>query len=375
MSIIGQEDLIKRLKGFSELSYKPGERSDINVMDTHDLRYVKSGEFCANLHIHTHYSDGILTVPEIIEQTAKIPNMLSAITDHDTLFGVQEAGKINDKEADIVLGVEISTVAVNFPAQPKPISIHLLVYGIDPFDKRLDSFLTEKREMKFQLAKDTINELNNALPEYNFSLEDAAKCHPLILKGQDEVAHPLKKYTSCKMLWEHYCPSADFSYEKPFFEYKHMFQGKEPFHITYKKALENYIGTSLPLIPDEIFEKIQIAREIYTAAHPKVKKMLKQFASFEETVEFVASLDNGIMSVAHPARYKAYLPEFYNYLFYNFKKYGKEKAVGYEKYYMSYEGDYHRNWQSLIDKAADDLIPTGGLDTHGKNIVYRGTYY
>lgn len=375
MPIVSEEDFINRIKNFTELSYKPGERSNPLVMDSHDLRYVNSGDFCANLHIHTHHSDGILKVSELIEKTKKIPNMLSAVTDHDTLDGAQEAYKIADKDADIVLGVEISTVAIKFPKQPKPLSIHLLVYGVDPFDKELNEFLREKRQLKFELAKQTIKNLNDALPEYNFTLEEAAKCHPMILKGQDEIAHPMKKYTSCKIIYDHFCPNADFSYEKPFFEYKYMFQGKEPFHITYKKALENYLGTSLPLMPDEIFEKIQTAREIYTSAHPKIGRMLEPFSSFEETVKFVSSLKYGVMSIAHPARTKAYLSEFYNYLFYNFKTNGKEKAVGYEKYYQSYEGTYYQDWKDIIDSAAAGLIPTGGLDTHGDDIVYRGIHY
>lgn len=375
MPIITEEDFINRIRNFSKLSFTPGERSNPQIMDTHNLCYVESGDFCANLHIHTNHSDGILNVPILIEKSKEIPNMLCAITDHDTLEGAKEAYKINDKDSNIVLGVEISTVAVNFPKQPKPLSIHLLVYGIDPFDKNLDEFLKEKRKSRLELAKNTVDRLNKELPEYNFSLEEAAKCHPMILKGQDEIAHPLKKYTSCKMILQHFCPNANFSYEKPFFKYKYMFKGQEPFHITYKKALENYIQTSLPLIPDELFEKIQTAKEIYTSAHPKVKQKMEQFASFEETVEFVSKLNSGIMSIAHPARYKAYLPEFYNYLFYNYKTYGKEKAMCYEKYYQSYEGTYYSDWQDIIDRAAEGLLATGGLDTHGENILYRGIHY
>ena len=375
MAIIDESEFLKRIKGFSELSFKPGERSNPEVQDSHDTRYVKSGDFCANLHVHTKYSDGIMTVPELINCAKIIPNMLTAITDHDTVEGAKEVYNINDKDADIVLGLEISTVAINFPKQPKPISIHLLVYGIDPYDTKLNDFLDEKRDLKLQLAKQTLSELNKALPEYNFTLEEAALCHPLITKGQDEIAHPFKKYTSSKIILDYFCPNADFSYEEPFFKYKYMFQGKEPFHITYKKALENYIHTSLPLIPEEIFNKIQTAKSIYTAAHPTLKNMLKPFASFEETVEFISTLDSGIMSIAHPARYKAYLPEFYNYLFYNFKKYGKNKALCFEKYYQSYEGSYYLDWYDIINRAAGDLIPTGGLDSHGIGLTYRNSHY
>ena len=374
MPIINETDFINRVKDLNELSFKPGERSNIYKMDTHDLRYLESGDFCANLHIHTHYSDGILSVDEIKKQTREIPNMLTAITDHDTLDGVKELAS-SDFDADICPGIEISTVGINFPKQPKPLSIHLLVYGIDPFDKKLNDFLDYKKDLKLQLAKDTIEKLNNELPEYNFNLEEASLCHPMIMKGQDEVSHPLKKYTSGKIILNHYFPNANFSYQEPIYKFKYLFKGLEPFYITYKKALEMYIQCSLPLIPDNIIEKIMVARNIYIESHPKIGKMLEPFSSFEETVEFISTLDSGVMSIAHPARTKAYTPEFYNYLFYNFKKYGKEKAMFYEKYYQSYEDTYAGEWAQVIDNAAEGLFATGGLDTHGTDILHRGAYY
>ena len=374
MAILNEEDFIKRLKTFNELSFKPGERTNPEVMDTHDLRYLKSGDFCANLHIHSQYSDGIMTIPELRLRTKEIPNMLVALTDHDTLDGVKEAYKLCN-DIDICLGIEISTVAIRFPKQPKPLSIHLLVYCVDPFDKDLNDFLDEKKYLKLQLAKKTLKGLNEALPEYNFTLEEAAKCHPLITKGQDEVAYPFKKYTTAKIMQDCYFPNADFSYEEPIYKYKYLFFNDEAYYLSYKKALAKFTNTQLPLIPDEVFKKLETAREIYSQAHPQIGKMLKEFSSFESTVKFISSLNSGIMSIAHPARVKAYRAEFYNFLFNNFKKYGNAKALCYEKYYQSYEGSYNLLWCDIINRAADGLIPTGGLDSHGKYITYRSSHY
>ncbi len=375
MTIVDEKDFINRVKNFSELSFKVGERSNPEVMDTHDMRYLQSGDFCANLHIHTKYSDGIMTIPELYERAKEIPNVLIAITDHDTVDGCKEACETCPDDVNLVLGIEISTVAINFPKQPKALPIHLLVYGIDPFNKELNEFLDTKRDLKLKLANETIEKLNEALPEYDFTLEEASKCHPMIVKGQDEIAHPMKKYTSAKIILNHYFPNANFSYEEPIFKYKYLFQGKEPYHITYKKALENFVHCSLPLVPEYIDEKIQIAREIYLSAHPSPGKMLEPFSSFEETVEFIKNLNCGVMSIAHPARTRAYVPEFYNYLFYNYKKYGKEKAMFYEKYYQSYEGTYFSEWKTIIDRAAEDLLPTGGIDSHGNSITSRSSHY
>jgi hypothetical protein len=303
--------------------------------------------------------------------------MLIAITDHDTVEGCKKATELCDNDTKLVLGVEISTVAINFPKQPRPLPIHLLVYGINPFDERLNDFLDTKRKLKLQLAKDTIKKLNTALPDYNFTLEEAAKCHPMIAKGQDEIAHPLKKYTCGKILLNYFFPNANFSYEEPFFKHKYLFDGSENFAISYKRALEMFTGCALPLIPEEILRKIKIARELYLEAHPSIGNMLEAFSSFEETVEFIMTLNQGVMSIAHPARTKAYTSEFYTYLFNNFKKYGKNKALFFEKYYQSYDGNYFQEWLSIINRTAEGfgLYGTGGLDSHGDSIMLRCPHY
>lgn len=376
MGILSEKDFIEKVKNLNEVSFKAGERSKPELMDSHDMRYVESGDFCANLHIHTQHSDGIMTVDNLIEKAQEIPSMLVAITDHDTINGCKEAVKICPDNINLVLGVEISTVAINFPKQQKPLPIHLLVYGIDPFDEKLNSFLDKKRKLKLQLAKDTIKNLNKALPEYNFTLEEASLCHPMILKGQDEIAHPMKKYTCGKILLSHYFPNADFSYEEPFFKYKYLF-GTDSFVICYKRALEMFTKCSLPLIPEEISNKIQLAKDIYSQSHPTIGGMLEPFSSFEETVEFITTLNSGVMSIAHPARTRAYTPEFYTYLFNNFKKYGKDKAMFFEKYYQSYDGKYFLEWNPIINRTAEcfNLLATGGMDSHGTSITYRCPHY
>ena len=188
-----------------------------------------------------------MSIDELLENAQKIteknPNFLLALTDHDTIDGTKEITKKIEKykNVNICLGLEISTIGINFPNQKKPCQIHLLVYGIDPFDEKL------------QLSKDTIYRLNKALPDYDFNIEEASKCHIMIKKGQDEVAHPLKKYTAGKILLDYYFPNADFSYDAPIKEFKYLFKtSSEPYHKIYKKALEMYIGHELPQIPEKI---------------------------------------------------------------------------------------------------------------------------
>lgn len=393
-SIISDEELKKYCESLDEKAFKPGERSNKFILDSHDFRYLESGEFKANLHAHTNNSDGLGSIQNLLDNANEIAEkngeFIIAITDHDTIEGCKEAVKIickspeQYKKLKVVLGLEISTFGISFKNQMQPVSIHLLVYGINPFDTKLNEFLNNKRDLKLQLADKTINALNQELSQdlgYKFTLEEAALVHSMIKKGQDEIAHPLKKYTAAKILHAYYCPNAEFTYEKPIKKYKYMFKSPQPYYKIYKTALEKYIGKELPKIPEEIENYILKAQEIYSKSHPSIGRKVDAIADFEDTVQFISQLDYGYMSIAHPARTNASkinssLEEFYTDLFAVFKQYGGEKACFYEGYYQSYEGEQIINWLPSIDKAAKkfNLIKTGGLDSHGLDVISRCPY-
>ena len=74
-----------------------------------------------DFHIHTTYSDGSLTVDEILKEAESKLDYF-AITDHDSVEGAKEAYlKVKDYNVKLILGVEISTYLNNE-------SIHILGY-------------------------------------------------------------------------------------------------------------------------------------------------------------------------------------------------------------------------------------------------------
>lgn len=93
-----------------------------------------------DLHIHSTASDGTLSPEAIIQLALKKKLSAIAITDHDTVGGVQQLLKQGiSPSIHFINGVEISIEA------PDPFqmggSLHLLGYGIDPFDDPLNKAL------------------------------------------------------------------------------------------------------------------------------------------------------------------------------------------------------------------------------------------
>ncbi len=80
----------------------------------------------ADLHNHTRASDGDFSASALVEQAAAMGMKAVAITDHDTLAGLDEAVKAGKKyNIDVVSGVEIS---IRFKRSFFTGTLHLLTY-------------------------------------------------------------------------------------------------------------------------------------------------------------------------------------------------------------------------------------------------------
>ncbi|MGC9031137.1 MAG: PHP domain-containing protein, partial [Desulfomonilaceae bacterium] len=78
-----------------------------------------------DLHVHTSMSDGTYSPAEVVEMARKKGLRAIAITDHDTVAGVEPARRAAaDSGVEIVPGVEMST------EWPRGI-MHILGYFID----------------------------------------------------------------------------------------------------------------------------------------------------------------------------------------------------------------------------------------------------
>jgi predicted metal-dependent phosphoesterase TrpH len=109
----------------------------------------------ADLHLHTTASDGRLSPPELVALAAKKRLNVIAVTDHDTISGIEAAlNSVADyKGMRLVPGVEINT---DVPGA----EVHMLGYFIDFQSNNLISILDELRSSRVTRAAGMLEKLD-----------------------------------------------------------------------------------------------------------------------------------------------------------------------------------------------------------------------
>jgi predicted metal-dependent phosphoesterase TrpH len=130
-----------------------------------------------DLHTHTIYSDGSEHPRQLINMAHAAGACAVAVTDHDTVGGLQEARTAaNDLAMEFINGIEIS-------AEYSPGTMHILGYYIDDTSDLLNATLTELR-----MARDRRNPQIAARLQslgFDISYEEVAK-----LAGNEVVGRP-----------------------------------------------------------------------------------------------------------------------------------------------------------------------------------------
>lgn len=66
----------------------------------------------ADLHFHTTYSDGTITIPALLDIAVRRELAVIAVTDHDTIAGAEAARLLAQRQAspvEVIVGVEVTT--------------------------------------------------------------------------------------------------------------------------------------------------------------------------------------------------------------------------------------------------------------------------
>lgn len=111
-------------------------------------------EAWADLHVHSNFSDGLLTPTQVVVKAREAGLRAVGIVDHDTIDGISEAVDAGGQyDVEIVPGVELSS-------QYEGRDVHILGYYFDPEHPRLKDYLELFRQERYRRAAKMIQNLN-----------------------------------------------------------------------------------------------------------------------------------------------------------------------------------------------------------------------
>ena len=144
----------------------------------------------ADLHLHSHFSDGTFAPEEIVALARKFGHAAIALTDHDSVEGCERmAAACETAQIEFITGAELT-------AEHADNELHILGYFIDPSNQRLLTELAKFQIVRQNRIRDMVarlNELNVPLKaEAVFAL---ANCRS---PGRPHVARALVQAGHCK---------------------------------------------------------------------------------------------------------------------------------------------------------------------------------
>ncbi len=132
----------------------------------------------ADLHTHTHYSDGYHTPEELIKMAKQAGLTNLAITDHDNVDASEEAIEVSHGYGiEIIPGSEIS-------AEHNGKETHILAYYFDHKNEELLDYLKNFRKERLKRAEKIVEKLNEL--EMSLKIEDVLKQ----VKGNGSIGRP-----------------------------------------------------------------------------------------------------------------------------------------------------------------------------------------
>ncbi len=105
-----------------------------------------------DLHIHTNFSDGSYSPAEVVNLAKRGGLPALAITDHDTIAGLNPARQAAGTTLEVIAGIEISS-------QFQGRSLHLLGYFFQPDYLGLTTLLARLREQRWQRFQEMVERL------------------------------------------------------------------------------------------------------------------------------------------------------------------------------------------------------------------------
>lgn len=117
-----------------------------------------------DLHIHTSASDGMLAPRQVVESAKKAGVSIIAITDHDSVSGVDEAKSFGEK-----IGIEVLP-AIELSVLCRGRKIHILGYLVDHNSAELGHYIDQLKDNRLNRAVMILDRLQQA--GFNLGIEE-----------------------------------------------------------------------------------------------------------------------------------------------------------------------------------------------------------
>jgi predicted metal-dependent phosphoesterase TrpH len=148
----------------------------------------------ADLHLHTHFSDGTYSPEELLAQAQRHQLGAIALTDHDTVEGCEPTGR-----ACAAAGIEFIN-GTELTAEQDGNEIHILGYGIDIRNSRLLAEIGKFQTVRQNRVREMVARLNQLnVPLQSEAVFRLANCRA---PGRPHVARALVQAGFCEDLDE-----------------------------------------------------------------------------------------------------------------------------------------------------------------------------
>jgi 3',5'-nucleoside bisphosphate phosphatase len=177
-----------------------------------------TNERAIDLHVHTTRSDGDYSPEEVVGKARDLGLSAIAITDHDSLEGVEEGLQAGARRGvEVVPGVELSVKYGDLT------QVHLLAYYLDWCSESMNQGLTELRDARVGRGQRLVEKINVALQGEGrepLRFEDVAR-HSEGLIARPHIAKELLERGYCRDMadaFQRYLIPLNIAKHKPSFE-------------------------------------------------------------------------------------------------------------------------------------------------------------
>lgn len=174
-----------------------------------------------DLHIHTNHSDGMFSPSQVVDLAIEQGLNGIAITDHDTITGIEEAinHSLNYNDFKVIPGIEFSCVY-------RDEEVHILGYFIDYKDPNIINMTNRLKSARINRGLDIIKKINGL--GLNLTIEEVKD-----FSGDDYIGRP---HIARALIKNGYVYTIQEAFDK------YLNRGKPAYVERYKMTIEDTIS-------------------------------------------------------------------------------------------------------------------------------------